>query len=204
MSTARGVLLFSRSFLVTGVAVFLAAGAHAAGGAGMPPATLLTALTVFLVPPVVLLARRRLSFPVLATVLSAGQLGLHGAFSLFPPEAVCAAQGPAGHAHHAVAATACAPGVPAGGGLAEAAGHGWLMTVAHLAAILLTALLLARGEKALWHLLAWLRPLVRIPAPATLPAPAPPLLASSDFHPPASSTYPGVHRLRGPPVAASA
>lgn len=201
MTTAHGVLLFSRSLLVTGVAVFLAAGAHLTGGGGAPPATLLAALTALLLPPVVLLSRRQLSLPVLASVLSAGQLLLHGAFSLFPPEAACTSTGPAGHIHHTMAATTCAP-APAGGHLAEAAGHGWHMTAAHAAAVLLTALLLARGEKALWHLLAWLRPLARIPAPTTLLTPTPRLLTSPDLHPPASNTDACVHRLRGPPVPA--
>ncbi|WP_258804218.1 hypothetical protein [Pseudarthrobacter sp. NS4] len=202
MATARGVLLFSRSLLVTGIAVFLASGAHVAGGGGTPPPTLLAALTALLLPPVVLLSRRQLSLPVLTSVLSTGQLLLHGAFSLFLPETACAAPGPAGHIHHTVAATTCAPGATAGERLAEAAGHGWPMTVAHAVAVLFTALLLARGETALWHLLAWLRPLVRIPVPARLPAPTPCLLTSSHFHAPASSTDACVHRLRGPPVPA--
>lgn len=201
MTTAHGVLLFSRSLLVTGIAVFLAAGAHVTGGDGTPPAPLLAALTALLLPPVLLLSRRQLSLPVLASVLSAGQVLLHGAFSLSPPAAACTPTGPAGHIHHTMAATACAP-APAGGHLAEASGHGWPMTAAHAAAVLLTALLLARGEKALWQLLAWLRPLAQIPAPATLPAPTPRLLSSSHFQAPASSTDACVHRLRGPPIPA--
>ncbi len=201
MTTARGVLLFSRSFLLTGIAVFLAAGAHLAGGAGMPPVVLLAAPTALLLPPVFLLARRQLSFPVLAAVLSAAQLILHGAFSLFPPATSCAS-GPVSHSHHAVTATGCGPAAPAGAQLAEAAGNGWTMTVAHLGAMFLTALLLAHGEKALWQLLAWLRPLARIPAPPTLPGPTPRLLISFASTAPASSTAPCVHRLRGPPVPA--
>lgn len=108
MTTAHGVLLFSRSLLVTGIAVFLAAGAHVTGGGGTPPAPLLAALTALLFPPVLLLSRRQLSLPVLASVLSAGQLLLHGAFSLSPPAAACTPTGPAGHIHHTMAATACA------------------------------------------------------------------------------------------------
>lgn len=201
MTSARGVLLFPRSILVTGIAVFLAAGAHLIGGGGMPPVVLLAALTALLLPMVLLLARRQLSFPVLTTVLSAGQLLLHGAFSLFPPAPSCAPSSPGTHSHHAVAATACGPAATAGEQLAEAAGNGWPMSAAHLAAVFLTALLLARGEKALWQLLAWLRPLVRIPTPAVL-APTPPLLTSFDSAVLASSTDPCVHRLRGPPVPA--
>lgn len=200
MATARGVPLLSRSFLVTGMAVFLAAAAHAAGGGGMPPVMLLLALAVILLPPVVLLARRQLSFPVLACVLAAGQLLLHTAFSLVPAASGCAAAGPAVHAHHAAAAPGRRPAGHAGEQLAEAAGNGWQMSAAHLAAVVLTAVLLARGEDALWQLLTWLRPLARIPAPATLPAPAPTLFTVREADALPTGTDRCVHRLRGPPA----
>lgn len=199
MATARGVLLLSRTFLVTGMAVFLAAAAHAAGGGGIPPGMLLLALAVILLPPVGLLARRRLSFPVLACVLAAGQLLLHTAFSFVPAASACAVAGPAAHAHH-TEVPVCGPAGQVGEQLAEAAGNGWQMTAAHFAAVVLTAVLLARGEDALWQLLAWLRPLARIPSPVTLPAPAPALFTIREAAFPPAGTEPCVHRLRGPPA----
>ncbi|MCB5293386.1 hypothetical protein BJQ90_02834 [Arthrobacter sp. SO3] len=42
-----------------------------------------------------------------------------------------------------------------------------LMLAGHTLATLLCALLLAKGEAALWSLAAWLRPLFRLPAPVT-------------------------------------
>ena len=47
------------------------------------------------------------------------------------------------------------------------------MLAAHAAATLGCALLLARGEAALWALAAWLRPLVALPRPVTADADAP-------------------------------
>ncbi|MGN6442675.1 MAG: hypothetical protein ACTHL6_12355, partial [Arthrobacter sp.] len=52
------------------------------------------------------------------------------------------------------------------------------MLVLHAAATLVTALVLARGEAAVWALAAWLRPIIRILTPVVIPdwpvQPAPP------------------------------
>lgn len=202
MATARRALLLCRSVVVTSVTVFLAAAGHAAGGGGTPPGVLLLALAAILLPPVLFLARWKFSFPVLATVLAAGQLLLHAAFSMIPWAAGCDAAGPAAGVDHAAHAgqSGCWPAGPAENQLAEAAGDGGQMTAAHLAAVVLTAVVLARGEDALWHLLALLRPLARIPAPATLPATARSLVTIREADVPPSRTRLRAHRLRGPPA----
>jgi hypothetical protein len=51
---------------------------------------------------------------------------------------------------------------------AAAAGADGLMSAAHAAATLGTAVLVARGEQTLSALVAWLRPLVRLPEPVTI------------------------------------
>ncbi len=48
------------------------------------------------------------------------------------------------------------------------------MLAGHALATLLCAVLLARGEAALWALAAWLRPLLRLPVPAAPDAVAAP------------------------------
>lgn len=50
----------------------------------------------------------------------------------------------------------------------HAAGADGLMLAAHALATLGTALLLARGEEAMWALASWLRPLVKLPEPRTI------------------------------------
>ena len=51
----------------------------------------------------------------------------------------------------------------------HAAAPGALMLILHAAATLATALVLARGEAAVWALAAWLRPLVRILTAVVIP-----------------------------------
>jgi hypothetical protein len=164
--------------------VSLAAGAHVAGGGVLPDLALVAALTVLTLVPVTLVAGRRLSLPVFGGVLAGGQLVLHGAFEMFSASGSCApatgsATGSAmasdmGHSgagmNHAVTLSQC---LPAGSGqmlphmIDAGVTPGMVMT--HLLATVVTALMLAKGENAFWQLLAWLRPLTRLPetAPVT-------------------------------------
>jgi hypothetical protein len=87
--------------------------------------------------------------------------------------------------------------------MAHAQGYTPAMLAAHVLATLAVGALMARGEEALWALLAWLGPLVRLlllpplPAAASLPAYAP-------------QAFPKIWRalrlpaLRGPPVPSAA
>lgn len=154
-----------RSVLVSMCMMSLAAGAHVVGGGSLPPAILVVALAVFALVPVTLLAGRRLSLPVLTGLLFAGQILLHSAFEMFSNAASCL--GGTGHGagfNHASTTAHC---VPEGSGQILPhmidAGASPLMLAAHLGAAGVILWMLARGEDAFWALIAWLRPLVRLP-----------------------------------------
>lgn len=168
---------FLRTVLIGSIILGLAAGGHLAGGGNLPAPVVLTALCALTVLPVAILTRARLSLPVLGGLLGAGQLCLHSAFCTFSGAAV-AAPLQSGHAGHGF----WAPGPETISAIASTHGAAsdWQMLAAHTVATLGTALMLARGEQALWALAAWLRPLVHLPAataiqplrtPASCPVP---------------------------------
>ncbi|GAB3563633.1 hypothetical protein GCM10027405_18540 [Arthrobacter alkaliphilus] len=189
---------FLRTGLIGSIILGLAAGGHLAGGGSLPAPAILMALCALTVLPVAILTRARLSLPVLGGLLGAGQLCLHWAFQAFSEASITAPQ-QSRHAGHS-------PLAPAPETIsAIASGHGadidWQMLAAHTVATLGTALILARGEQALWALAAWLRPLVHLPAPTAI----------QPLHTPASCPIPAVRprslpglRLpsrRGPPAS---
>ena len=164
--TMGNALRFGRSAVVAAAVLCLAAAAHTAAGGTLPHPAVVLALAALTWLPVMILAGRRLAPATILAVLAGGQVALHQAFELF-------------------GTVECAPA----GSLAEHAGpraspatpviRQWRWTVwprrrhtgdspgmlaAHLLATALTALMLARGEAALWELAAWLRPLVQLPA----------------------------------------
>ena len=69
-----------RTCLIGSVIVALAAGGHLAGGGRLPHPVILTALCAVAMVPTAFLTRFRLSFPVLAGLLGAGQAWLHWSF----------------------------------------------------------------------------------------------------------------------------
>ena len=78
--------------------------------------------------------------------------------------------------------------------------EGPAMLAAHAVATLATALVLARGEAAVWALISWLRPLVRmLEALILLPAPAVP--AFTQEHLPRVWRSLRLPARRGPPSA---
>jgi hypothetical protein len=149
-------------------------------------------------------ARLRLAFPAMAALLGAGQVALHELFTMLGPPVLTAAPG-LSHADHQHGG-----GMTVSAELAALAGHlnpadpgsAPLMLAAHAMATLGCALLLAKGEAALWALAAWLRPLAALPRAVT-PGGVAPVTAA---FPPAA-----VHRSpwrnlrqdsrRGPPSA---
>jgi hypothetical protein len=180
--TTRAPFRVFRSGLIGSIIVGLAAGGHLAGGGLLPAPAILAALCAVALLPVAALTRFRLSFPVLAGLIGAGQAWLHWSFSALsagtPMVPAPMVQGHAGHA-----ASALPPEVFSSAMTVPVAGTDSLMLAAHAAATLGTAVLLARGERALSALAAWLRPLVRLPEPVTIvpvrvpgPAPAPAIL----------------------------
>lgn len=169
--TMGSALRFGRSAVVAAAVLCLAAGAHTAAGGAMPPAAVVLALGALTWLPVMVLAGRRLGPVTVLAVLSFGQLALHQAFELFGT-VQCAPSGPMaehaghaghlGHAGHAAVALDC---VSASAHTGNSPG----MLAAHVLATAVTALMLARGEAALWALAGWLRPLVQLPTATAAP-----------------------------------
>jgi hypothetical protein len=192
---------FLRSSAVATVILALAAGAHLAGGGELPAPAILLAVLALTALASTSATRHRLGFPSMAALLGGGQLVLHELFTAFGPSV--AEAGPitaASHEGH----------FPGAGILAPAAAHlhegdaanGPLMLAAHALATVVCAILLARGEAALWALSAWLRPLVALPR-AVAPDAVPPATASFPAFPVPLSPWRNLRQdsRRGPPAA---
>jgi hypothetical protein len=159
-----------RSAMLAGTMVMLAACAHVLAGGHLPAAGILLAVLALTGLASTAVTRLRLSFPAMAGLLGAGQFVLHGAFTAFGGTL----PGPADSAftHHTFTHY-LAPSVFAAGPLEHVPPAGLdpalpgLMFAGHALATLVYALLLARGEEAMWSLAAWLRPLLHRPEPAT-------------------------------------
>ncbi|MFJ6027776.1 hypothetical protein ACIQCN_09965 [Pseudarthrobacter sp. NPDC092424] len=188
--------------------VTLAAGAHLAGGGGLPPAGILLAILALTVLSCTVATRLRLGLPAIGALLTGGQLALHEALTLFSatPSAPAVAPPPAGaHAHDtgtldvpiaalAHVASHVSPADPAAAPV---------MLAAHALATLGCALLLAQGENALWHLAAWLRPLAELPRAAVVrPGPKAPAVFPSAAGPLRPWRNLRQDSRRGPPSAA--
>lgn len=186
---------FPRTVAFT-VAIFaLAAGAHVLAGGFLPEPPIFAGLVALVLAPVMILSKIRITAPVMALLLGAGQLALHEAFNALSVSAESASVS-AGHLH------GTGPVFPSGEALmpVHTVAPGALMLVLHVAATLVTALVLARGETAVWSLAAWLRPLIRILTAVVIPDwphhPAPSVIAI--FSRWRSLRLPA---LRGPPWA---
>ncbi|QDG61688.1 hypothetical protein [Pseudarthrobacter sp. NIBRBAC000502771] len=163
MIAQRIPLRLPRAGAVALVVLLLAAGAHLAAGGQLPALPIMAALAAVVGLSAVLVAGAKLTAPRLSFYLCGSQLALHLGFSTLSTPAA----GRPGPAHHG----------PSLLNLEGAASHqhlvadpGTYMTFVHLAATLGTAVLIARGEAALWALAAWLRPLCGALVPAVLPA----------------------------------
>lgn len=197
----RAPLRFLRACLISTATLGLAAAAHTAAEGHLPETPVLVLLAVLSLAPVMLLSRYRLGLAAMAGILATSQTALHWAFTtLAEPADHCHGPGIAAHGHHQ--AFAIPPCATAGDALTGHDMTGWAgaaMLAAHILATAATALLLARGETALWNLLAWLEPLARILRPTTLPPrariPALPVATASVPHPGLR-----IPALRGPPL----
>lgn len=201
---ALAPLRFLRSGVITGTGFGLAAAAHTAAGGHLPPVPVLLLLAMLCMAPVMLLSRHRLRLPAMAAVLSTAQAALHTAFAaLSETSSHCTGNGVAAHGHHQAfdlpgCATSPGPGT-------ETTGHalavlpGPAMVAAHVLAVAATAIVLARGEAALWQLKAWLTPLVTILHPAPL-HPVPRIHALAGVAVPVWRTAVRIPPLRGPPA----
>jgi hypothetical protein len=155
---------FPRAVALTAAMFALAAGAHVLAGGSLPEPAILAGLLAVVLAPVMILAKLRITTPFMAALLGVGQLVLHEAFNAL---SVSAGFTPVagGHLHGAgpvpLTALALMP--------EHAAAPGALMLILHAVATLATALVLARGEAAVWALAAWLRPLIRILTAVVVP-----------------------------------
>ncbi|UVJ40226.1 hypothetical protein [Arthrobacter sp. CJ23] len=149
-----------RSAALSATIVALAAGAHVLAGGQLPAAPVLLALLALTGLVTTTATRFKLGFPVLGALLGAGQLALHEAFTVFSPLGITAP----GQSGHHLGTGSPVPGIDAGAAhLHELdAPLGWLMLTGHVLASAASALVLAKGEQALWQLAAWLRPLLRV------------------------------------------
>lgn len=149
-----------RSASVSLVIVLLAAGAHVVGGGELPTAPVLIALIALTSLATTLATRFKLNIVTMVALLGAGQIALHEAFTALGP-IVAAAHGTS---HHLGTETPPLALDSASAHVHELSGtFGALMLMAHVIAIIGSAVLLAKGEDALWQLAVWLRPLLALP-----------------------------------------
>lgn len=149
-----------RSGAISLVIVLLAAGAHVIGGGELPTTVVLLALVALTGLAATLATRFKLNLTAMTALLGTSQLVLHEAFTALSPVAATAQV----NAHHAAAE----PLTPL---LYTATPHvhelgttaGTVMLIGHILATIGSAVILAKGEDALWQLGAWLRPLVALP-----------------------------------------
>ncbi|MEQ4520068.1 hypothetical protein ABLI39_11985 [Pseudarthrobacter sp. B907] len=165
-SHARTPFHSLRAAMVATTIVVLAAAAHVVGGGQLPAPAILAAFFALTGLASTAATRLKLNVPAMTSLLGAGQVVLHEAFAAFStPVAGVGPLGAPGH-HDGVVPLL----VPSAGPLQSHALDSALaltMFAGHALATLVCALLLARGEDALWQLAAWLRPLVQLPSPVT-------------------------------------
>lgn len=159
---ARAPFHFLRAACVGTGILTLAAGAHAAGGGDLPAPGILLAVLALTALACTAATRLRLNFPAMTVLLGAGQFVLHEVFT------ASSAAGLAGDPavpdlHHVSSAASPIIGTAAGHLHQPDSPAGTLMLLAHALATVTCALLMAKGEAALWALAGWLRPLVRLP-----------------------------------------
>lgn len=159
---ARAPFHFLRAASVATGILTLAAAAHAAGGGELPAPGILLAVLALTALACTTATRLRLNFPAMTLLLGAGQVVLHEVFTV--SSAAGLSGGPAvPDLHHVSSAASPIIGTAAGHFHQPDSLAGTLMLLAHALATATCALLMAKGEAALWALAAWLRPLVRHP-----------------------------------------
>jgi hypothetical protein len=195
----RGTTRIARACAFGMTTLALAAGAHVVAGGALPSMTVLTLLAVPVAVAALALTSRRCGPVVMLVSLTGAQVLLHETLMAL------AARGSGGMAVQMSTSSSGAIGDFAMSPLAMSHSvvpvDGWsvAMTATHLLATVVTALLLARGEQALWQLVARLLPtLPCIPRlPGCGPRQAPVLLSVPALRPCLVS---GGSGLRGPPA----
>jgi hypothetical protein len=204
----RGATRIARAAAFGVATLTLAIGAHVMAGGALPSLMVLMSLALPLTVGALILTRRRCGPLLLLGSLAAAQVLLHetlGVLAGHAPAGLASAQPGAGHGAHVLLfgpmAAHTTSAMDSGMGAALPGTGGWsiTMTAAHVLATVVTALLLARGEQALWQLVARLLP--RLPCIPRLfscgPRRASVLLSVPALRPCLVSGGPG---LRGPPA----
>ncbi|WP_427016314.1 hypothetical protein ACQCSX_16320 [Pseudarthrobacter sp. P1] len=204
-----------RSAAIGATILSLAAAAHVLAGGMLPDPLILAALAALTGLVSTVATRIRVSLPAMLGLLGAGQLALHQGFDLLSGGTGPSVPMPALHDHSlsAAAQTAAAFQQATAAGMAGPAmsattmadhGGGFAMTAAHALATVATAVVLARGEAALWALAQWLRPLLTPAADVVRPLPlAHALPVPGTVAVPRPWRYLRSHSRRGPPAAAA-
>ena len=156
-----GRVRVARAGVLGGTSLVLATGAHVLGGGSLPGVGVLLVAGMLLGLLAAVLTARRVRLPALLALLGVQQLALHELFGLAAAAPTCtstastyAARG--GHAAHLIGGadplvSACAG---AAGAMAMPGAPAWVMPAAHVAALLVTAWVLACGEAWLWRTVA--------------------------------------------------
>ncbi|WP_433955615.1 hypothetical protein [Janibacter indicus] len=184
---SRGVLRLARTLAWTLAAGGLSTGAHLTAGGGLPSTGGIVLVIGVLLWSGLLLTRWRLGRVALAATLGGAQVVLHTLLSAGHHAPTCAVGG----GHHEMV-VGCAGG-------AEVSHTSPAMVLAHTVAALLLALLLARGEEAVWFLAGLLRPVLPRPIRRVVDAAPSEIPARADQPRRAPFVLGGVGR-RGPPV----
>lgn len=170
-----GRLRLLRAGTLAVVMLALAALAHLLGAGALPGPGVLAVLLGLVLATCLTASARRLGAGSIGAILGGGQLALHGAFTVLGTTGADPASlgHVVGSGHHAVLVTHAAQvagdthltATHAWPAHAAAGGHGHLsltMLLAHVLATVVTAAVLARGERALWLLASWLAPVIRL------------------------------------------
>jgi hypothetical protein len=203
-----GVWRVARVGVLGGLSLLLATGAHLLGGGSLPGVGVLLVSGLLLGLLAAVVTVRRCRFGLLAGLLALQQLALHELFDLAAAARACTLGAPdttaSLHAGHVAGLGSVTAACASGSSMQMATGvPGWVMWVAHLAAVLVTAWLLARGEAWLWRVVD------RVAAAAGLAVRRPALRVLRDHGP---SRYVDAYRPRvayaaaaprGPPLVAA-
>lgn len=176
---ARAPFHALRAALVATTMVGLAAAAHVIAGGDLPIPGIFGAVLALTGLAATAATRLKLNAAAMTGLLGTGQVVLHETFSALSGPAAAAYGGAPVRSHHQVPTL-----LPHPAGTLDHhdldSGLALWMIAGHALATLICALLLARGEAALWSLAAWLRPLLRLPEALPAPRTAVPVLPFRD------------------------
>jgi hypothetical protein len=144
----QGWVRLARAGIFGGSSLLLATAGHTVGGGALPGAGLLALTGVGSALVAVSLTARRVRFTALLAVLSVEQVLLHLVFHAATAAGGCADLAMPGHTM--AASTVCGPAVSSSA-VSTSAAYGWSMLLGHVVAVVITAWLLARGERWLWR-----------------------------------------------------